>query len=128
MENIFSYNDLTSLIKPLRVNENIEELYSNLIDLFNNNEYSIKEKEDKIEISINVFNNKGNKESYSIYLEPLAKYNKTIQKLIIKKLILLENENKMIKDENKKLYGEILYLKNQIEEINKVLFFTEKKI
>ena len=120
--NQFSFDDLTKLIKPLKANENIDELYSNLIELFNNNEYSIKGKEDKIEISINLYNNKGIKESYSIFLEEKEQDNKQIRKNIIKKVLQLENENKLLKNENIKLSEEIINLKKQIEEINKVLF------
>jgi hypothetical protein len=39
ISNKFSYDDLTKLIKPLKVNENIDELYSNLIELFNINKF-----------------------------------------------------------------------------------------
>ena len=75
MENKFSYNELIQLIKPFRVNENIDELYSNIIELFNNKEFILKEieNEEKIEIKINIYNNKGVKENYSLFLNQLNK-------------------------------------------------------
>ena len=120
-EKLFSFDDFIKIIKPLRVNENIDELYSNLIELFNKNEFSIKEKEEKVEISLYLFNNQGIKESYSIFIEEKAQNDEQIKKNIIKKIIKLENENKLLKNENKKLCEEITDLKKQIEEIKKLL-------
>jgi hypothetical protein len=62
-------------------------------------------------ISINLYNNKGIKESYSIFLEEKEQDNKQIRKKIIKKIIQLENENKLLKNENIKLSEEIINLK-----------------
>ena len=121
-EKIFSFDDLTKLIKPLRVNDNIDELYSNLNELFNKNEYSIKEKEKKVEISIDIYNNQGIKESYSIFLDENEQYNNQIHKNIIKRIMKLENDNIILKKENQKFSEEIINLKKQIEEIKKILF------
>ena len=64
MEKKYSYNQLMNLVKPLRINENINDLYSNLIELFNNKEYTLNfiEEKDIMELSINHHNNKGIKE------------------------------------------------------------------
>ena len=42
MKKFFSYDEVIKKIKPLRINENIDELYSNLIELFKNNQYILK--------------------------------------------------------------------------------------
>ena len=119
---IFSFDDFIKLIKPLKINENVDELYLNLIELFNKNEFSIKENEEKLEILINIYNNQGIKENYSIFFDEKEKDNEHIQKNIIKKIMQLEKDNKLLKDENKKLSEELNNLKKQIEGINKILF------
>lgn len=130
MENKFSYNELIELIKPLKVNDNIDELYKNLIEFFNSNEYMWKEieNEDKIELIIKIYNNKGIKENYSLFLKPTEQDFKKTRKLIIKKIVNLENENKILFEENKKLKEnnsklteEIVNMKKEIEKINNFL-------
>ena len=137
MENKYSYDELIKLIKPLRINGNIEELYSNLIELFNNNLYLIKdiENEEKLEIILSIYNNKGIKENYSLFLEPNIEDFSKNKKLIIKKVIEIENVNKKLVEENKKLnekYNrineEIIKIKKDIEIINNAIFFKEKNI
>ena len=137
IENKYSYDELIKLIKPLRINGNIEELYSNLIELFNNNQYLIKniKNEEKIKIIISIYNNKGIKENYSLFLELNIEDFSKNKKLIIKKVIEIENVNKKLVEENKKLnekYNrineEIIKIKKDIEIINNALFFKEKNI
>ena len=136
MENKFSYNELIQLIKPFRVNENIDELYSNIIELFNNKEFILKEieNEEKIEIKINIYNNKGVKENYSLFLKSTEQDFKKLQKIIIQKIVQLEKENKILIEENKKLNennnklnNEILDLKNEIKKIYDILNETNIK-
>ena len=131
MEKKYSYNQLMNLVKPLRVNENINDLYSNLIELFNNNEDTLNfiEEKDIIELSINLYNNKGIKENYSLEIEEIEQDVKTFQKIIFKKILELEKENKKLSEENKKLNEnnkklneEMKQMKKEIEKIKKLSF------
>jgi hypothetical protein len=81
-EKAFSYDDLIKTIKPFRMNENINELYDNLIDIFKNNDYLIKNEEDRSEIILKLFNFKGKKEDYTITLPKVESNEKNFHDLI----------------------------------------------
>lgn len=123
IENSFSYEEMIKLVKPFIVNGNIDELYTNLVELFNIGEYEIIPNEDgeRVEISLLLFNNKGTKEKYSLILKQTQEDSKEIQKLMIKKIMELENKNEKLTEENKKSNEEIINLKKEIEKINSIL-------
>ena len=123
IENSFSYEEMIKLVKPFIVNENIDELYTNLVELFNIGEYEIIPNEDgeRVEISLLLFNNKGTKEKYSLILKQTQQDSKKTQKLMIKKIMELENKNENLTEENKKLKEEIINMKKEIEKINAII-------
>ena len=128
MQNSFSYKELINKVRPLAANKDINELFINLVELFDLNEYTLKEGENNLEIILQVYNNKGVKENYSIILNEKENDTNELQRLIRKKIIKLEeinkqlkNENKNLKENNRTLSEEIKELKKSIEEIKLLL-------
>lgn len=128
MQNSFSYKDLINKVRPLACNKDINELFINLVELFDLNEYTLKEEENNLKIILQVYNNKGNKENHSIILNEKENDANELQRLISKKIIklednnkLLKNENKNLKESNRKLSEEVKELKKSMEEIKILL-------
>ena len=128
MQNSFSYKDLINKVRPLACNKDINELFINLVELFGLNEYELKEEENNLKIILQLYNNKGNKENHSIILNEKENDANELQRLVSKKIIKLEdnnkqliNENKNLKESNRKLSEEVKELKKSIEEIKILL-------
>ena len=135
-EKRMSFDECSIYDKVFKICDNLEEVYSNMIMIFNNKKNFIKEINDnKLFITISVLNLDGSfREKNLELLKKLANKEKISENLYEKYLELktsninLENELKSTKEENEKIKEALQNVKDTINEITQEMSELKERI
>ena len=135
-ENDFSFKDFVKLDKTFRICDKLDDIFENLLILFNEKKIIIKEKkDDSLILNLKLFSMTGKEKIVEMKLFQKEMNQDSIIKELNKKIKILEEENKNLKEENKKfkkdsnepnnLYGIKTEKNEKVDEIKKLM--KEKK-
>ena len=119
-ESILSFDDFVKLDKIFRAYDELDEIFSIIVDCFQEKKIVIKEvKDDELQLGIKFMSLTGKEKIVDINLNKKEINQDSIIKELCKKINLLEEENKSLKNENKNIKEELKTMRNELDEVKK---------
>jgi len=117
-EHYFDFDELVKLDRTFRLYDELEEIFSTLITCLNEKKIIIKEvKNDEIILGLKIIMPTGKEKIIDLKLNKKELEKDSIIKELCKKINILEEDNKNLKNETKSLKDEIKVIKDELNVI-----------